>query len=173
MRLNIAAVLLLFPLLVDSQEEDPGKLERIKEIEGWSSATGTWEGQYGLEAAPQELFQLMEKEGEDSSEIGVKLILREDEALVYIKWAPDGEWSKIGTESYLVPDTIGWHVLLEAEGGVWLERWFLTFMRIEEEVADFVITRTVHNWYEVKGKDAPTTYHVFGAGQLIRTERPQ
>ena len=171
MRFYVAAVLLLFPLIIAGQDQDPGLLARIKEIEGWSSANGTWEGRYAIEAAPPELFELMQDTGEDSSNIGLRLILGDDEALVYIRWSPDGEWEKIKTDSYVIPDAIGWHVLMQKEGGVWIERWFLTFMRIKEDVADFVIVRTVHNWYVIEGQDAPVTYHVLGAGRLTRIEK--
>lgn len=169
MRPGIAALLLLFSLSVAGQEKDPDILKRIKEIEGWSSPAGTWEGQYDLELAPQDLLEAMEEAGQSISEIGLKLILRETEALVYIKWEPDGEWDETGHNSHLAPDAVGWHILLEFEGRFFSERWFLTFMRIEEEVANFTITSTVHRWYEIEDGDVPTTYYFFGAGQVSRT----
>jgi hypothetical protein len=43
-------------------------------------------------------------------------------------------------------------------------------MRIEEDVANVVVTRTVHNWYETGDPEALTTYYVFGAGQVTRTK---
>jgi hypothetical protein len=116
---------------------------------------------------------MMKEEGEDPSRIGIRIVLGEDEVVVYIQWELDGEWSKIGKESYLIPDSIGMHVITTDKGGVWQERWFLTFIRIEEEVAEITLTRTVHNWYVIKGSGGPKTYYVFGAGQVARTEGPQ
>lgn len=46
-------------------------------------------------------------------------------------------------------------------------------MRVEEEVANFVVTRTVHNWHDTGAEEAPNTYHVFGAGQVTRIKGPE
>ncbi len=173
MRWNVAALLLLISVIVAGQEEDSGKLDRVREIEGWSSAVGTREGSYIIEAAPKELLQSIRGKGTDNRRIGIKLVLREDEAFVYFKFEPGSEWTGAATDAHLIPDKIAWHVLMSDEGSVWLERYFLSFMRVEEEVANFVITRTVHNWYDVAGEDAPTTYHVFGSGEVTRAENSE
>ena len=169
---KVVILLLLIPALVAGQEEDPGKLERIEEIGGWTSAVGTWEGEYFVEAAPEELHQSKEKKGTSKTGIGIRLILSEDKASVFLKYEPDSEWSTVASEAHLIPDTIAWHVLMGNEGDVWLERHFLSFMRIEEDVANFVITRTVHNWYDTGSTEALNTYHVFGSGQVTRTKGP-
>ena len=159
----------LLPALALGQEADPRIAARVEEISSWSAADGTWEGKYVIEAAPEELM----REGEeDRAPIGIRIIRERDDASVHIQWNEGDEWDAIGSESYLTPDNIGWHILLTSEGGVWLERWHLTFMRVEEDVADFVVTRTVHNWLVIDGMDVPVTYYVFGAGQVTRTERP-
>ncbi len=167
-RWKVVALLLLIPVLVAGQEEDPGKLDRIKEIEGWTSAVGTWEGEYFVEAAPEELLQSLKDKGTSDTGIGIKLILHEDKASVFFKYEPGGEWSGVTSEARLIPDQIAWHVLMGSEGGVWLERYSLSFMRVEEEVAKFVITRTVHNWYDTGAEEFLNTYHVFGAGRVTR-----
>ena len=83
---------------------------------------------------------------------------------------PDSQWTEVGQEAHLIPDNVGWHVLMANEGGVWLERYFISFSRISEEVADIVVTRTVHTWHVPDGEQGPVTYHVFGAGQVTRNQ---
>lgn len=170
MRLVISAFFLLFPLLLAGQEDDPGKLKRVEEIGAWSSAVGTWEGEYFVKAAPDELFQQLEESGASKTGIGIKVVLHEDKASVFLRYEPAAEWSAVASESHVISDKIAWHILMGNEGGVWLERHLLSFMRIDEEVADFVITRTVHNWYDTGAQEALNTYYVFGAGQVTRTK---
>ena len=170
MRLANSAFFLLFPLMLAGQEDDLGKLNRVEEIGAWSSAVGTWEGEYYVKAAPEELFRQLEESGASKTGIGIKVVVREDKASVFLKYEPDAEWSAVSPESQVIPDKIAWHIFMANEGGVWLERYVLSFMRIEEEVADFVITRTVHNWYDTGAQEALNTYYVFGAGQVTRTK---
>lgn len=170
MRVIFLLLFLLFSLSAAGQDQDSGMQDRIREIETWSSAAGTWEGRYFVRSAPEALLQVMEEDGSIDSGIGVRVILGSDEATVYLQYEPDGEWSTVAPESQVISDKIAWHILLSDEGGVWLERFFLSFMRIEEEEADFVITRTVHNWYDTGAPDIPTTYHVFGAGKVSRVK---
>ena len=169
MRLALSTFFLIFPLILVGQEDDPGKLKRVEEIGTWSSAVGTWEGKYYVKAAPEVLYQQLEKIGATDSGFGIRVTLREDKASVFLQYEPGGEWSAIASDSHIIPDKLAWHIFMASEGGVWLERYVLSFMRIEEEVADFVITRTVHNWYDSGAEEAPTTFYVFGAGQVTRT----
>ena len=170
MRLAVATLILVFPPLLQGQEEDPRVLERIDEIGAWSSAVGTWEGKYTIEAAPDELMQEVQADGGSDTEVAVRIVLGEEQATVAFLYEPDGEWSTMESGTYVLPDKIAWHILVMTEGGIWLERHFLSFMRIEEEVADFVITRTVHNWYDTGDPNVPNTYYVFGVGQVTRTK---
>jgi len=164
--------LLLLSGFVSGEEQDPeiAKQVRVGEIKSWSSAVGTWEGTYFVEAAPEDLLQSMADEGTDKSGIGIKAVLQEDKAAVFFKYEPDSQWTEIGQEVHLIPDNVGWHVLMANEGGVWLERYFVSFSRISEEVAEIVVTRTVHNWHVPDGEQGPVTYHVFGAGQVTRKQ---
>lgn len=170
MNLAVTFFLALIPLVVAGQEDIPGKLKRVEEIGAWSSPVGTWAGEYFVESAPQEVFQQLEESGAVATGIGVRVILNEDTASVFFQYTPDAKWSTVESASHVIPDKIAWHILIRNEGGVWLERYFLSFMRIDEEVANFVITRTVHNWYDTGDQEILNTYYVFGAGQVTRVK---
>ncbi len=65
-----------------------------------------------------------------------------------------------------MPDQLGWHIYIAREGGVWLERQWLSVARTKDKEAIITVTRTVHNWYGAEGENLKQHYYVFGAGLL-------
>lgn len=149
----------------EDENIDPELANRINEINKYESLEGTWEGNYIVKSAPEELFKALKKDGVLETGIGVKVILKEGEIPeVFYKHTANSSWKESSGEISLVPDKLGFHIYIASEGGVWLERVWLSFARVSEKNMEMTFTRTVHNWHDEGHPDALEFYHVFGSG---------
>jgi hypothetical protein len=166
--MKLLALLLLLPFSVFAQEPqvNPDITKKIESIKNYSPLVGEWVGEYFIKSAPDELLEIMAKDGSDKTGIGIKIILKEKSTDVYFKYTSKTDWEKSDAKIQVVPDKLGWHVYLTRDGGNWLERIWLSIARTEENTGALTVTRTVHNWYNTKNSGAPDHYYMFGAGEL-------
>jgi hypothetical protein len=163
--LNLFIFLSFLTLATETQAS--AEVERkIEEIKKYSPLIGEWTGEYFIKSGPDELLALMAEDGSDKSGIGIKIILREKSTDVYFKYTTAKGWEKSDAQIQVVPDKLGWHIYLTREGGNWLERVWVSIARTKENLGAITVTRTVHNWYNIKGSGAPDHYYTFGAGEL-------
>jgi len=166
--MKFLVLLLALPFSVFAQEHqvNPEVTKKIESIKKYSSLTGEWVGKYIIKSAPDELLEIMAKNGSDKTGVGIKIILKEKSAQVYFKYTSKTGWEKSDAKIQIVPDKLGWHMYLTRERGNWLERIWLSIARIEENTGALTVTRTVHNWYNTESSGAPDHYYMFGAGEL-------
>ncbi|WP_298445749.1 hypothetical protein [uncultured Ferrimonas sp.] len=154
-----------FSATVQGQQVDPLITKKIEQIQSYESVEGTWEGSYAVKSSPQELLDNLNKSG--VSEIGVKVVLfKNSKPKVYFRNTPEEEWAENDGNVNFINDQLGFHIYITRDGGVWLERYWLSFARISERAANMTFTRTVHNWFQEPNIEAPEYYHVFGTGAV-------
>lgn len=166
--MKLLVILFFLPFSVFSQEPQisSDRTKKIELIKNYSPLVGEWVGEYFIKSAPEELFEMMAKDGSDKTGIGIKIILKEKSTDVYFKYTSEADWQKSDAKIQIVPDKLGWHMYLTRGSGNWLERVWLSVARTEENAGAITVTRTVHNWYNTENSGAPDHYYVFGAGKL-------
>ncbi|GMM86950.1 hypothetical protein [Pseudoalteromonas sp. MTN2-4] len=166
MKFLVLLFALPFSVFAQAQKVSPEISKKIESIKKYSPLLGEWEGKYFIKSAPDELIEIMAKDGSDKTGIGIKIILKEKSTEVYFKYTSESDWEKSDANIQVVPDKLGWHVYLTREGGNWLERIWLSIARTKEKTGALTVTRTVHNWYNTENSGAPDHYYTFGAGEL-------
>jgi hypothetical protein len=143
---------------------------RMAQMRAFDPPWGTWQGRIDVTSAPDELAARTD-DGElvyDSYRIRVELA--EGAAPVIDLWySGDKSWSRIDGDSVMAQNHMGWTVTVQRSGGVWIEKYHITFDHMENDEAAITFTRTVHNWLGAEpGTEIPPFYHVFGPGMVER-----
>ncbi|MGL6259916.1 hypothetical protein [Vibrio sp. WXL210] len=161
-------LLLLVPLSISASEDQKGSSyeKRFLEISNYSSVDGVWEGKYTLQHVSQAFLDLVNEP--INQEIAVRISVQRNSAKVEIQRSPGEEWEILDGQTSYLSDTLGWHVIIAREGGVWVERIWYSFSRTQENSGSLAVTRTVHNWYDDGDPKHIEYFSVFGEGKLLR-----
>ena len=130
-------ILLVLSTTAVSQETamDPRVAAKIEEIKAYETLEGVWEGAYVIKSAPRELLNDLAEQG--VKETGVKVVLVKDQLpKVYFKHTSSAAWAENDGDVTFVPDQLGFHIMIKREGGVWLERYWLSFSQVAEHEAN-------------------------------------
>ena len=164
----ILLLLLFSPFAFAAENEiDPLIVKKIDEIKNYSTIEGTWEGFYHVKSGPDAVFKVLKKDGVLTSGLGVRIIISANtKPKVFFKLTANSDWQESDGNINFVPDQLGWHIYIARDGGVWLERQWLSVARVKDKKAVITVTRTVHNWYGSYNENLLEHYYVFGSGVL-------
>jgi len=171
MRFAIAVIAFSFnfyALSVFAQSSSPPEeiTKKFNEFNAYKPIDGVWEGEYFIKSSPEILTNDFIKDGNKAFRVGLRLSISGKQAKVQFQFKPNGTWTESNGAALLIPDQLGWHVLIARNGGAWFERVFISVARLSENEGAVTVTRTVHNWYAVGSSNAPDFYSVFGEGAV-------
>lgn len=165
--LLFAAVFLLGSAFAQEPEdtEIPVEVrEKLEKIKSYQSINGEWTGSFSFTAGPSKIT-------DDQRNVELRFDISDDTATILVKWTPDAEWTSLKGDIYVEPGLVGWDIYLFRRGGLWVEKWYFVFTRVEEFTAELVMLRTVHNWHLIEQDDseAPNYYRVVADGTVTKS----
>jgi hypothetical protein len=136
--------------------------ERVKELNSFTPILGVWEGFYELKWIEPSI---------DSGKID-RIYIRIEHGLndhaVSLAYSEKEKLQPLDASITMFEDQLGWVIHVQRSGGVWIEKYILTFARTSENQAESTLTRTVHNWHMLEGESGPNYFSTFGQGTVTR-----
>ncbi len=162
----ILLALCIFSQTTSSQEPSPPEeiTNKVNELKGYQLIDGVWEGEYFIKSQPTILANDLIEAGNKEFRVGIRITISGKQAKAQYKFKPNDDWTESKGAALLIPDQLGCHILIARNGGVWLERVFISIARTSENEGAVTVTRTVHNWYNDGKTTTPDFYTVFGEG---------
>ncbi len=134
-------------------------------LEPYKSYKGEWAGTLRTVSGTKDVIRAWEDDPEIPRNIGLRIKVDDGENVeVYFRHGDNSPWVRSDGVITYTPDLLGFHVHIAREGGVWLERVWISVARLKEDSAQITYTRTVHNWKKVEGETAGEFGSIFGIG---------
>ena len=176
-RFLILAVLASCSFFNDDQDDalsNPLVAARKATIDSYEPAIGTWEGTFFITSAPDGLMESFTRNGTKEHGVRIRVELsNQDDPTVALRYPDENTWNPIQGPTKYFSNNLGWQVFIERSGGVWIEKFSITFDRVKEREAAITFTRTVHNWYLIEAEpNLVDFYHMFGAGRVSKVDDP-
>ena len=166
---NIVPILVILIAFQNAMAQDTKFLDKAEDeanrIITYTPYYGVWEGEYHIEYMPHGIEPADKGDSAYVNGVELKVAISTDNIQIWFKHSEKEEWRELTGKKRIVGDNIGWSIYVERSGGLWREKYWITFTRIEQNTANVSVTRTVHNWSGNTPEGYLAFFSVFGIGQ--------